>query len=188
MSTAGTPPAGTFIADRHTTIPANSGGDEPSYGSTPETASRLLPISGTEEPPVRSSGWTLELLTAYLRFLKVKYQKDVFSDDFYWACFGPYFNLSDIHFDWLKHAYCADYRNYQNAGFTDIHKFLTSKQLQKDHEDDGMAGYISNLLAINPIPPEKLADLERTFEGFGRGMEVDVEKNFQQFTEERKEF
>ena len=188
ISPAGTSPTGTFIANRHASVPCDSGGVESGYGSATGNANRLLPISGTEEPPVRSSGWTLELLTAYMRFLKVQYQKDVFSDDFYWACFGPYFSLSDIYFDWLKHAYCGDNQNYQNAGFVDIHEYLTSKKIQKAHEGDGMSGYIRDLLVINPISPEKLADLERKFEEGGRSIEVDVNKNFAQLTEKRKEF
>ena len=185
---ADTGPSGTFIANRHATVPCDGGRNEPGYGSATGNANRLLPISETEEPPVRSSGWTLELLTAYMGYLKVQYQKDVFSDDFYWACFGPYFNMSDIHFDWLKHAYCGDNQNYQNAGFVDMHKYLTSKKLQKNHEGDGIIGYIRGLLLINPISPEKLADLERKFEERGRGIEVDCNKNFEQLTEERKGF
>lgn len=167
--------------------------ESPLNNSANQAASDLVPAATTGQAPSRSSGWTLELFTEHLRFHRCPYEKDIFGDDFYWQVFYPYFEMTDVFFDWVATAYTKD-KKYN--GPARIYQYLipdhlrsreTKKLIGDIHfHDDGIVGYLARVLEKHPIDSCHLRKLEEKFAG--KELELDPAANYHMLSDERKEF
>ena len=164
----------------------------------PDNLANLTPVdlvcaATPGQAPTRSSGWTFELFNDFLSFQNCHYKKDIFGDDFYWQTFYQHFALFDIFFDWIATAYTKD-EKYSGAGR--IRQYLLPKEFRsletfkllgnRDFHDDGMVGYLDQVLRKYPIDSHYLRQLEEMFAG--NELELDVDTNFDKLSEERREF